>query len=400
MIPDLNNSTEIKRIIHEADSSARLWDCTPPWVQYHQREFDFECDDFKISIIDPFKGRVPTVISRETLAGGLPPLIPTVILDSNVMASLHQYVANPNKLREKQKKVIVNLLDYLLHEGADYNPAFYYLESFTKTDVDNPRIVDYTKSLLRLHMMDELHFLKRREILPNLETLEKYADKFGTRNVDEMAQFQYDYLRSRFEPNNDWKIMYLILLKAALIQKTSKSSLVSKARELYEFIYSVFGVLFSEELFIATHYFSGKLDKFIPLQQGANFATFINKLKATAWDLYLLRLPAIFLAYEDPPFPLAVICTGDKSLQYIGRKIRIRKLYATQGAPFPELEMDYSDITDSSDANNSIIRLFDEFHKNRDAKRRTLDIDSVLNRMDDVILGVEAQVREFCQTRK
>jgi len=398
MIPDLNNKSEIERIIREVDSTARLWDCTPPWVRYHRREFDFECDDFKISIIDPFNGRIPTVISRETLAGGLPPLIPTVLLDSNVMASLHQYVTNPDRLDEKQKKVIINLLDYLIHEKADYNPVFYYLESFSKTGVDNPKIIDYSKSLLRLHMMDELRFLTRREIVPDVEQLKNYTNKFGTNDVDEMARHQYDYLRSRFEPNNDWKIMYLIILKAALIQKTSRSNLTAKTQILYEFIYSIFGVLFSEELFIATHYFSGKLDKFIPLQKGANFDSALMKLKATAWDLYLLRLPALFLSYEDPPFPLAVICTGDRSLQHIGRKIRIRKLYTIQGAPFPELEMDYSDLSGSSKEESPILKLFNEFQKNRQAKRRSLDTESVLNRIDDVILDLEAHIREFCRT--
>lgn len=400
MIPDLNNTNEIQRIIRDVDLTARLWDCTPPWVQYHKREFDFESNGFKISIIDPFKGRIPALISRETMAGGLPPLIPTVILDSNVMASLHQYVSSPNKLAEKQRKVIENLLDYLIHEKADYNPVFYYIESFSKTAADNPMIVNYTKSLLSLHMMDELHFLKGREIRQNPKTLEKYAQKFETSNLEEMAVLQYEHLRKRFTGNSDWKVMYLILLKAALIQKTRKISFQSKMKELNEFIYEVFGVFFALELFIAAFYFSGKLDKFIPLQQGANCDTVIKRLRSTAWDLYLLKLPEIFLCQDEPPFPFAAICTGDKSVLYIGRKFRIRRLYSSQGRPFPELEMDFSDIDDSSEAESSIFRLFNEFSESRDARRRLLDTEVVLNRIDDVILGVEVRAREFCQTGK
>jgi hypothetical protein len=36
-------------------------------------------------------------------------------------------------------------------------------------------------------MMDELHFLQKREIRVNEVTLSKYAEKFGTNDVDEMA---------------------------------------------------------------------------------------------------------------------------------------------------------------------------------------------------------------------
>lgn len=138
-----------------------------------------------------------------------------------------EYVSNPDRLAEKQKKVIINLLDYLILEKADYNPAFYYLESFSKSDIDYPKIMEYSKSILSLHMMDELYFLKRREIRPSEESLEKYAGKFGTSNVDEMASLQHDYLRGKYEINDDWKIMYLIILKAALIQKTNKSDLMT-----------------------------------------------------------------------------------------------------------------------------------------------------------------------------
>jgi len=397
MIPDLNDPDEIERIIREIDPTVRLWDFTAPEIYHRKREFDFASDDFVISVVDPFKGFIPLVISRETLAGGRPPLIPTIILDSNVMANLHQFVAYPNQLEDKKKKVVANLLDYLLHQKDDYNPVFYYLESFSRAAIDSPMIVNYTKSLLSLHMMDELHFLKRREIRPNPETLEKYIHKFGTSNLDEMAFLQCQYLRDRFTGNTNWKVMYLILLKAALIQKTRKTRFQSKMRELYEFIYEVFGVLFAVELSIAAFYFSGKLDKFIPLQRGANYEMVINRLQSTAWDLYLLKLPEIFLCQENPPLPLAAICTGDKSVQYIGRKFRIRKLYTSQGKPFPELQVDYSDLTDpSTETEDIFLKLVDEFEKNREAKRRLLDTEKVLNSIDDVIHGIENEVRDFC----
>ena len=401
MIPNLNDRTEIERIIRDVDPTVRLWDFAAPGLPRKQREFDFISEDFKISIIDQFRGATPAVISRETVIRQYQLMLaPTVILDSNVMASLHRFVTSREKMAAKQQKVIVQLLDYLLLEKVDYNPAFYYLESLSKATDADQKIIEYTKSILSLHMMDELHFLQKREIRTDNSTLEKYVQKFGTSDVDEMANLQCKHLKSGYTPATDWKVMYLLILKTALIQQVRSTSFLSKMTELNEFIYKAFGALFGRELAIAAFYFSGELDKFIPLQKGSNYEGVIKKLRATAWDLYLLRLPEVFLCRENPPIPLAIICTGDKSVQFIGRKFHIRKLYVSNGSPFPELETDFSDISDLSFKNRDVIsRLFGEYETNREARRKDLDIEQALDNLDDVIAELEIDVKYFCETR-
>jgi len=356
MIPNLNDIKEIERIIRDIDPTVRLWNFDAPWLTFKQREFTFVSEDFIVSIIDLFKGRIPSVSCHETVSGQQPfPLAPTILLDSNVMSSLHQFVTTPEKLAPKKIKVIVQLLDYLILEKVDYNPAFYYIESFARTTDADQKIIDFTKSILSLHMMDELHFLKKREIRVNPETFEKYVLKFKANKIDDMAVSQFMHFKSGYKATTDWKVMYLVILKAALIQQTRNSSLQHKLKELYEFIYAIFGVLFSRELSIAAFYFSGKLDKFIPLQRGANFDTTINKLRSTAWDLYMLRLPEVLLSMEEPPVSLAAICTGDKSVQYIGSKFRIRKLFIRQGISTPELEINFTDIGDLASKNGALV---------------------------------------------
>jgi hypothetical protein len=399
MIPDLNDTNEIERIIRNVDPTARLWDFTAPWVTYKQREFEFISENFTISIIDLFKGAIPSVTCLETLIGHQPPLLaPTILLDSNVMASLHQFVTGPEKLTDKHKKVIVQLLDYLILERVDYNPAFYYIESFARTTNADQKIIDYTKTILSLHMMDELHFLKKRQIRQDPATLEKYVLKFRASNIEEMAHLQFEHFKSGYAPNIDWKIMYLVILKAALIQQARSASFQYKLKELYKFIYSIFGVLFARELFIAAFYFSGELDKFIPLQKGANFESTINKLQSTAWDLYLLRLPEVLLAMDNQPISFAAVCTGDRSVQYIGGKFRIRKLYISQGISTPELEMDFSAISDPTSENGNIVyKLFDEFKEKREKRRKNFDTDQVLNNIDNVVNELEFEVKKFCK---
>lgn len=392
MIPNFNNIAEVTNYIRR-DPTARFWDFSAPELAYQKRDSDFGTEDFKISTIDPFGGRVPAVISKETLLGNNPPaLVPTVILDSNVMAYLHQFVTARESQDEKQRKAVIQLLDYLLHTKFDYNPSFYYLESFSKSAESSQKIIEYTKSILSLHMMDELHFLQKREIRVNEVTLGKYAEKFDTYDIDEMAKRQCEILQKMHVPGTDWKVLYLILLKAALIHRTFQGDFEAKLRKLYEFVYEIFGVLFSRELGVASFYFSGELDKFIPLQKNANAENTIKRMKSTAWDMYLLRLPELMLCHENAPVPLAMICTGDKGVQAIGRRFRIRRLFTTQEVPFPELEIRF----DGNRNDELRADLFEEFSRNRKEKRRDLDVDQVLSGLDKHIERLENEIIEFC----
>jgi|GEM_PF-4726583 len=395
MIPDLNNRAEVATYIRR-DATARLWNFSAPGLEYQKRDFDFGTEDFKISVIDQFSGRVPAVMSKETLLGNYPPaLAPTVILDSNVMAYLHQFVTARETQDEKQRKTVIQLLDYLLHTKFDYNPSFYYLESFSKSAESSQKIIEYTKSILTLHMMDELYFLQKREMRVNEVTLGKYAEKFGTNDVDEMAKRQCEMLQKMHVPGTDWKVLYLIILKAALIHRTFQGDFEAKLRKLYEFVYEIFGVLFSRELGVASFYFSGELDKFIPLQKNANAENTLKRMKATAWDMYLLRLPELMLCHENAPIPLAMICTGDKGVQAVGRRIRVHRLFTTQGTPYPELEVRFGDTKNDI----SGMKLFEEFSHNRKDKRRDLDVDRVLNDLDIHIERLENEIFEFCDSK-
>jgi len=248
--------------------------------------------------------------------------------------------------------------------------------------------------------MDELHFMKKRVIRSDAEILEKYAVKFKTSNIDEMAHHQYDHFKQISISVADWKIAYLVILKAVVIQHLSKTNLQSKLKKLYNFIYEIFGTLLAKELYIAVFYFSGKIEKFIPIKKGSNFETAIYKLKSTAWDLYLLRLPELFLCDDISPITLATICTGDKSVQYIGRKIRIRKVYSEQGKPFPELEIDFSDINNPKSSPPDLIKkTFEEFEENREKRRNLLTPKLATTEIDEIIKALELEVKKICEAK-
>ncbi len=400
MLEDINDIDRIKKRIIKEDHSIRLWNFTVPGLERKKRDFDFKSGNFSISVIDPFNGILnPWLISYETLIEGyLPRIVPTVILDSNVISNLHLFVAKPELLNNDQRKVIINLLDYLILDKVDYNPAFYFMESFAKTEIQDSEkyITSFAKSLLTLYTMDEYHFLTKREIRVDYDKLEVYGSRYNGINLDEMSFNLVEGLKRMHPPSTDWHVLYVILLKAALIHKTHNGHFVSKINKLYEFVYDTFGVLFSRELSISVYYFSGKIDGFIPFQKGANFEKAINRFRASAWDIYLLRFPELLLSSSIEPIPLAAICTGDYFAQYIGRKFKIRRLLTNNNDFYPELEFDYSDVNTSPSQENVVNDLFKEYRDNRFDRRRNYNIDEVLNDLPNIINKLENELKELC----
>jgi hypothetical protein len=389
---------DIKRRILESDPTYRVWEFGKP------SNFgpDFQSGDFTVSIIDLFGGKIPRLISYETIMGYMPlPLIPTVLLDSNIMALLNDYVLHPQNLSADKTKAITKLMDYFLHTKADYNPTFYSFEAFGKNkgkDISG-QFIEFSKTILSLHMMDELHFLKKREIRPDPESFRKYCEKFDTEDLDEMARRDYEYTKQATATQDDLYVFYTLLLKMALIHKTSNKSIVAKMEALYEFTFTNFGLLFGEEMGIAAHYFAGKLDKLIPLQKGAEFENMISRLRSATWDIYLLRFPPLLLGKHEPPLPFCKICTGDKQLAYIGRKFSIYKLFSNKDSFYPALATDYSDL--HLKYPEATMQKFYDLHQRFEERRMTRGAKDVVladdQKINELKLALEEEVRFFCK---
>ena len=218
---------EIKKHILTSDLTYRVWEFGKP----SNLGPDFQSGDFTVSVIDPFGGKIPRLISYETIMGQLPPpLVPTVILDSNVMSLLHSFVMQREMLLINKRTVATHLIDYFVRTGVDYNPVFYSFEAFWKNQNSDfsERYMEFSKSILSLHMMDERHFIKKREIRPDRKSFKKYCEKFGTEDLDEMARWDYEYTKTATADHDDLNVFYITLIKMALIHKTSNKSIISK----------------------------------------------------------------------------------------------------------------------------------------------------------------------------
>lgn len=384
---------DITRIILEEDRNYRVWEFGKP----SNRGQDFRSGDFMISIIDRFGGNNPTVISYETLMGLQLPHVPTIILDSNVMSVLNEFVLHPERLSLEKTRAVIKLLDYFIHTKVDYSPLFYSLEAFSKNrDFDfSDHFIEFSKSILSLHMMDELHFLKKREIRQDKEIFERYADRLDVHDLDEMARRVYEISTQMLSSyNENLSVFYITLLKMALVHKTSNKSLISKMKMLFDFIFSNFGAIFAEEIGIAAYYFAGKLDRLISLQRGARFERTIANFRSTTWDIYLLRYPARLLTQSESPFQLAKICTCEKELAYIGRKFSIWRVFASGEEFYPALIVDYDDFPKSTI--DQLLQLSKEFEKARMDRKSDRLIKADDTKIEELKLSLEQEIKALC----
>ena len=291
---------------------------------------DFESNKFGVSIIDQFDGRRPWLFNyrcsqllkdhKKYNVG----TIGMIIFDSQMIGLLSAYMNNYDSMESDQKAVIKELLQFIIQKGNqigsgtgfDTNPSFYYIESLVKNGINDRTIKRATETgitILRLHTMDEEAFLKHGRIVPSKERIEDYAERYGINPancdlikdivplwVKDMIAIDESQLKMYRENLN---YTYVALLKMVLIHKASKGNIIEKTEEFWNFLEQELGGILGRENFIAAYYFSKQLpSKFIGIEASMTFAKFRKNMMATAWDVFLLRMPEILLSIGHSRF--------------------------------------------------------------------------------------------------
>jgi hypothetical protein len=176
------------------DESSKAWLLSHEASPCLSSTFDFESENFGISIIDIFDGRQPYLLnsscckSFEKKQKHYVNYIPTVILDSQMLTYIRKYF--DNSLNKNQKQCIHQLLKFLIKKGNkinpnygfDLNPTFYFIESLAKNE-DINEVYKYANdtaiAVLRLHTMDEQAFLEDGCITPDWQKVELYKERYG-----------------------------------------------------------------------------------------------------------------------------------------------------------------------------------------------------------------------------
>src|SRR5258706_7686904 len=95
----------------------------------------FSCgsEHFRIQVVDPFASRHPLLVCHDSLSGEVTiPFLPTVILDSNVVSYLHQYVTGGVDLDDGRRRTVKEFLTFVLTSKLNFNPFFYYMEGASR----------------------------------------------------------------------------------------------------------------------------------------------------------------------------------------------------------------------------------------------------------------------------
>jgi hypothetical protein len=371
----------------------------------------FSCgpDELRIQITDLFGGRHPLLVSYEALRQEIKiPFRPTVIMDSNIVSYLHQYVTGSGALSPVGRRAVRRFLKFVVSCRFDYNPFFYYMEAAWRSAPSSvlSYATEISVSLLRLHTMDVDRFLGSGEIRVDPTVMAQYEQEYRVSGLTELAAA---HARSMIRPadiRTEWtsKLSYAGLLKTALIHKGSKNSVQAKYEELQLFMEQTFNVALGIERLLALEYFVGKFDAFIPVQRGAVVARVLDRLRAASWDLLLLHLPPLLLVGDvRQEVLLGYVCTGDKILNSIAKACRIEGVVAFApdvDVPVPVMTYDLSTLEDDlgRDTVQRIRESDERWQKDRAARLFAYEKHISLEELDSLILRLEAELASFCRS--
>ena len=104
-----------------------------------------------------------------------------------------------------------------------------------------------------------------------------------------------------------------------------RSNSFRKLEKILDFLHNDLGVLLQREVVLACLHFEGKSGRLIPLQAGAKEVR--SRLLASAWDLFLLRVPEHLISNESNEVTsIYYVCTADKALQKLGRMFVVKRV--------------------------------------------------------------------------
>lgn len=322
-----------------------------PYVSFfYEDSMIFGKNKKKIGVIDQFQGKRPSVLNKEFLVDKKElqlNFVQTLILDSHIIDGLHRFVSGKGKLDEDLRFVIMEFLKHVSRVRCDYSPIFYLVENFAKSPVEQFVKTSSEKlcSLLKLHCMDEEVFVENSRIELKNDALEYYYNLYGVSDLDGCAvSWVESFLATGglgyYE--NLTKISYACLLKMVLLHfmdpKVNQENILRKSDEFKFFLCEELKVIPAREVNLALYYFSNLAGRFVNVQPNMNIDKAVKSLKATAWDLLLLRLPEFLLTPSSlPEVNTAYVVTSEEKLLSIGNMFNVESVFysdmESKGAP-------------------------------------------------------------------
>ncbi|MDG6882668.1 Uncharacterised protein [Phocoenobacter uteri] len=268
-----------------------------------------------IYLLDHYSGREPFLYNGKKSNNFA--MTPHALLDSNMVSELYLFIENNKK---SGKNDFRDFLYFITKNRWNVSLHFYYLESFCKSDLDTFRkyAIRDTKAWLELMLMDEEYFLKT-SIVKRTNNSQQIDHYLQNKSLDEQATEQVSQFIDMYcQFKNDLEIIQILLIKMILIKNFEmKDKKIEKQLEYFDFfMQEQFGKVLGRELCLAYQYFTNKAGKFLGIQKGTKYENAVKNIISTAWDIFLLRIPELFLKEPDTDkiFDLQYIVTKEKRL--------------------------------------------------------------------------------------
>jgi hypothetical protein len=347
----MNNRIELleywsKYFLSTEDYKSKIWDFpeknNASEFLVGNKHFRSSGDSWWITLVDSYKGRKPFLWNREFFLKGFVPIymIPTLLLDSQIVNELHKYVMHYSTLEKSKRSNIQKFLTFFQATNYDISSFFYCLEALEKSDPEKREgyIRDRIRTIFSLQTMDVDKFRETGEVSANPSSELKQLEYHKARSLEDYINNnvqilldEYDNSEIGFIPN----VSYACLVKMAIVHKQN-ANMMTKNSTMREFFEKTIGLLAGPERCLSIYYFANpkKYQRFVPpLQSGMNISNFKRKLRSSAWDMLLVRLPymlngsgAPHLSDDDTRFSLNYVCTAEHAIRDVMQSLTIETI--------------------------------------------------------------------------
>jgi hypothetical protein len=335
-----------KYFLSTEDYESKIWDFpeknNASEFLVGDQHFRSSGDSWWITLVDSYKGRKPFLWNREFfLKESLPIyMIPTLLLDSQIVNELHKYVMHYSTLEKSKRSNIRKFLTFFHTTNYDISPLFYSFEALEKSDPKKREgyIRDRIRTIFLLQTMDVDKFRETGEVSANPSSELKQLEYHKARSLEDYINNNVQILldahnnsKIDFIPN----ISYACLVKMAIVHKQN-TNIKNKSSTMQGFFEKTIGLWAGPERCLSIHYFANpkKYQRFVPpLQSGMNIGNFKRKLRSSAWDMLLMRLPymlngsgAPHLSDDDTRFSLNYVCTAEHAVRDVMQSLTIETI--------------------------------------------------------------------------
>lgn len=325
---------------------------------FYNSSISFTSGKELIGIIDQFQGKRPKILNRDYIVNKKQidsKIVCTLILDSQTVDHLHKFETAEN---HKTTDIVRTFLKHVSKKNCDYNPVFFLLENWAKSSNDQylKKSSEKLSSILKLHSMREDIFIEKGIIEYKKDAIDHYCKLYNSENLDECGAAWAKRLTNHGLFSHQLQvveILYTCLLKMVLIHfinpEINEKNIMEKNYKFQKFLKNDLNLRLARESALSIYYFAGYAGKLIGTQTRTPYEKAVIKLKATAWDMLLLRFPEFLLSPRNKPeMNLAYVVTAEKKLFEIGKMFSFESLfYRTQESQGElNLNFDYEKISE------------------------------------------------------